>query len=189
MIVWPSIQVPARRLLAAAFFIAVVDGARTARTLLQYSEQLEKCKNETRNPNPRNPNPKPRERERDCETALRCRSPRGVVTVIVRELRLWTAVPCLPLRLLHLLFSPRARTPRGQQHHRGCTGAAGSLAVRVRDGDERERECGKGGEDEWTGEMGRRQWTLKCVFSVRPKFWSLSPRTAVLPAKFFVQCH
>ena len=60
MIVWPSIQVPARRLLAAAFFIAAVDGARTARTLLQYSEQLEKCKNETRNPYPRNPNPKPR---------------------------------------------------------------------------------------------------------------------------------
>jgi len=81
-----------------------------------------------------------RERERDCETALRCRSPRGVVAVIVRELRLWTAVPCLLLRLLHLLFSPRARTPQGRQHHRGCTGAAGSLAVRVRDGDERERE-------------------------------------------------
>ena len=114
------------------------------------------------------------ERERDCETALRCRSPRGVVAVIVRELRLWTAVPCLPLRLLHLLFSPRARTPRGQQHHRGCTGAAGSLAVRVRDGDERE-SAAKGektsGREKWGEDSG-----LRNVYSPCGRNFGVSPR-------------
>jgi hypothetical protein len=94
-------------------------------------------------------------RQRGVEDEERRRSPghstRGVV---VRELRLRTAVACLPLSLL-LLLSPRTTQPTAQLAARRTAPLA--AARRVRDGDEREEAKGaqedKEGENEWTGPL------------------------------------